>query len=417
VTSCKDPQFNTKFEMLFKQTARPPTEVPTALRMPFWVVLGNHDYDNGGSAPFKWGVAAFEYYYASYLYSGVTDEPGFEMRDTATNKAAQAACLPAPTGFKPSGNWLMGGAQKRGGDSPRNPDPYRHYSFRHGDAQFVALDTNPIVTECFSDEPGLGNGKGRQTNYESQQQDFVIHALDSATAYWKIGFGHHPYVSDGDHGNAGMYREALPPKDLTPVCKQYVAPTDPTWKTDNTWARGVELKKFIEDNLCKHGLDLYLSGHDHNLQWLSANCGRQVEFIVSGAGAKLTRCSGAPAGVQFCDNHNQVMDAQIIYPSSLTERSKQSPGFVYFSIKGPSMEVSFVDAQDLNLLKSLRADKGRHRQDRQGRRRVQLIGTIRPTARASGDGVGVYGSRFCGGLGCSPLALTIVSGLLCGRRR
>ena len=39
----------------------------------------------------------------------------------------------------------------------------------------------------------------------------------------------------------------------------------------------------MEDAVCGK-IDIYLCGHDHNIQWLEPKCG--TEFIVSGAGSK-----------------------------------------------------------------------------------------------------------------------------------
>ena len=80
---------------------------------------------------------------------------------------------------------------------------------------------------------------------------------------WKIAFGHHPYISNGRHGNAGEY-EGLP---FVPI------------------ANGEGVKRFIDDHVCGN-FDIYLSGHDHNRQDLGETCG--TTFIVSGAGAKTT---------------------------------------------------------------------------------------------------------------------------------
>jgi len=104
---------------------------------------------------------------------------------------------------------------------------------------------------------------------DGDQRDTVPGWIAAAPAgSWKIAFGHHPYLSNGDHGNAGEY-EGLP--DWIP------------------WASGQEVKEFTEDILCGH-VDAYLCGHDHSRQDLGEVCGTQ--FIVSGAGAKTTDLPG-----------------------------------------------------------------------------------------------------------------------------
>jgi hypothetical protein len=71
-------------------------------------------------------------------------------------------------------------------------------------------------------------------------------------------------------------------------------------------------------------VDLYLAGHDHNRQWLNeptALCG--AELIVSGAGAKTTDLVGQGNTTHFEDDTTE--------------------GFVWFEIRGMSMEARFID--------------------------------------------------------------------------
>lgn len=129
----------------------------------------------------------------------------------------------------------------------RSPDmimPHRHYTFSAGDAaDFFALDTTWI----------FWNGGEPQESWLRQE-------LDASDARWRVVFGHHPIRSNGKHGNAGTY-EGLP-------AVPYVS--------------GLGLARFFDASVCGRA-DLYLSGHEHNRQWMS-HCG--VELIVSGAGAK-----------------------------------------------------------------------------------------------------------------------------------
>ena len=48
----------------------------------------------------------------------------------------------------------------------------------------------------------------------------------------------------------------------------------------------------MEEAVCGK-IDIYLCGHDHNLQWLEPKCG--TEFIVSGAGSKSEGLPGKNA--------------------------------------------------------------------------------------------------------------------------
>jgi len=93
-----------------------------------------------------------------------------------------------------------------------------------------------------------------------------------STSTWNIAFGHHPYISNGQHGNAGEY-EGLPAGFDTWI---YNVP------------RGEYVRRFVEDTMCDGQIDVYFAGHDHNRQWLGPASGCSTEFVVSGAGAKVT---------------------------------------------------------------------------------------------------------------------------------
>ena len=135
--------------------------------------------------------------------------------------------------------------------SKRWTQPARAYSMTAGLARFYAVDTHALLME-------LAWGETGQTEWLTRSLE-----TDPEGATWNIVFGHHPYRSDGKHGDAGAY-EGLPWLPLV---------------------NGAGVAEWFEAAVCGRA-DLYLSGHDHNLQWQPPECG--VELIVSGAGAKLT---------------------------------------------------------------------------------------------------------------------------------
>lgn len=132
--------------------------------------------------------------------------------------------------------------------------PDHFYRFAHEHVTFLSLDTNMILL-------GL--------SWVRDQRDWVRNQVDRASTPWVIAFGHHPYRSNGRHGNAGNY-EGLS--------------FDPTGIIS-----GSRVRDFFEDELCGR-IDVFFAGHDHNRQWLQPVCG--VELIVSGAGAKTTELLG-----------------------------------------------------------------------------------------------------------------------------
>jgi tartrate-resistant acid phosphatase type 5 len=69
---------------------------------------------------------------------------------------------------------------------------------------------------------------------------------------WRIVVDHHPPYSAGDHGPT----EPTIVAEVVPLCLQY-------------------------------GVDLFLSGHDHNLQHVGEIDGRTIDYVVSGAGGQM----------------------------------------------------------------------------------------------------------------------------------
>lgn len=135
--------------------------------------------------------------------------------------------------------------------------PSKYYGFKQDPGEFWFLDTNQVMTDPFNGD-------------SDKQLDWFKGQVAASTAGWKIAFGHHPYISNGDHGNAGSYEniEAIPLPFVT----------------------GDNVKAFMDASICGK-IDVYISGHDHNLQWLEPTCG--TEFIVSGAGSKAEPLPGS----------------------------------------------------------------------------------------------------------------------------
>lgn len=130
-----------------------------------------------------------------------------------------------------------GAAYLRAFDPPADESgTERYYSFRWGQAEFFALDT--------TDRDFLRPG--------SAQYTWLERALRRSTATWKIAIGHHPIFSNGADGGKAFLRErALP--------------------------------LFQE-----HGVDWYLSGHEHDYERFEESVGG-VRFLVTGGGGAWLR--------------------------------------------------------------------------------------------------------------------------------
>ena len=107
--------------------------------------------------------------------------------------------------------------------------PAARYTFTAGPAQLFALDTTAL---------------------SRAQIEWLDRELDRSTAPWKIVYGHHPIRSHGRYGDNAELVESLLP-------------------------------------VLRNRVDLYLAGHEHDLQVLSPEDG--VHFVVAGGGGKSIR--------------------------------------------------------------------------------------------------------------------------------
>jgi len=104
---------------------------------------------------------------------------------------------------------------------------------------------------------------------ESIRQTAFVRTALSGTQKWKIAFGHHPYLSNGPHGNAGSYDGN---------------PADP-------FLDGTILQDFFETDLMGK-VDLYLCGHDHSMQVLPSGHPGTLLCVSGGGSGSLTPLSG-----------------------------------------------------------------------------------------------------------------------------
>jgi tartrate-resistant acid phosphatase type 5 len=217
-------------------------EIPYVdLDMPFYVAGGNHDYGGEGIGIEFWKLD-YEVAYSDH-----------------------------------SDKWTM-------------PDNF--YSFMVQDVQFVALDTNAILYGLYGDFMG------------AEDQAAWIEEQWAEDARLRIAFGHHPYLSNGQHGNAGAYEGMA---DWIPLVEI---------------PRGDYVKEFMDDHVCGVA-DVYFCGHEHSRQWLVPPSGCQTELVVSGAGAKVS--------------DNMERGNQVNFEDFTTE------GFVWVEITGTDVHLAFYD--------------------------------------------------------------------------
>lgn len=210
------------------------------VNVPFYAVLGNHDYGGEGLG---------------------TDIP------KGTNQVNYSMVNP---------KWRM---------------PATHYHWVLNHVEFFGADTNRSMFSIDQDVRG-------------DFDDWFA----ASTATWKIVFAHHPYKSNGEHGNAGSY-DGLP---FLPI------------------VNGGAVKSFVEQAVCGKA-DFYITGHDHHLEWIQATCTRQggvtTNLVVSGGGASSTSTPG--------NQPTYFKSAQI--------------GFAYIVIQDRTFTLSFYDENGAQL--------------------------------------------------------------------
>jgi hypothetical protein len=242
VSGTDDPQWQEKFEVPYAD-----------LDLPFYAVLGNHDY--GGE------IIGFE-------VGGLGNQWDRGPHEVAYTEVSQ--------------KWTM---------------PSTFYTLRRENVGIIALDTNSILWE--------------NTDHGDQNAWWPTALAEVEGAEWTLLIGHHPYRSNGTHGDAGNYDApelaGIPIPNPLPI------------------QNGAAMKAFFDDVVCGTG-DLYISGHDHSRQWInepSQLCG--TEMVVSGAGATVTELPGTT-------NQTHYQDASKI-------------GFFYVEIEGKTLRGQFYDAE------------------------------------------------------------------------
>lgn len=173
--------------------------------------------------------------------------------------------------------------------TPRWQMPSRYYDFTAGGTpakpllHFFAIDSNQVAGGFPDASPEYS-----YSTYGLRQLAWLKQGMRASSARMKFAFAHHPYLSNGEHGNAGNYDDLLfeqtGQSSASPLAPSLQAALLPV-------LAGQRYKDFLEESVCDQA-DVYFNGHDHDLQWLTSvpSCGK-TEFIVSGAGGKKRAAS------------------------------------------------------------------------------------------------------------------------------
>ncbi|MGI8782352.1 MAG: metallophosphoesterase [Acidobacteriota bacterium] len=130
--------------------------------------------------------------------------------------------------------------------------PATRYTFTAGPVQFFALDTNGM---------------------SEAQLIWLREELSMSTARWKVVYGHHPIYSEGRHeDNENMIDELLP--------------------------------------VLRDRADIYLAGHDHDMQHLKPE--GALHFFIAGSGGKLRPVEPGPRSLFARSAHGfAVLEASV----------------------------------------------------------------------------------------------------------
>jgi len=235
------------------------------------LLLGDNFYDHGvqSTADSQWGPK-FEQVYDRPNLNGLKFYATLGNHDygltSQGNRQAQIDYTQLPVGTGPG---------TRPSDKWVMYDAY--YDVRIGPVHFFCIDSQ---------------------DYGATQKNDMRSRVTASDATWKIVFGHHPRFTSGDHGVF--------------------------W--DNPILGAAGMFSLIDTISC--GADMYLSGHDHNMEFIDRGmnpaCPNQW-FAISGAGAKV-RSSAA-----------STVPKQLFYDESIE-------GLAYLEFSGNQLRWQFIDS-------------------------------------------------------------------------
>ncbi|MES2777084.1 MAG: tartrate-resistant acid phosphatase type 5 family protein [Bacteroidota bacterium] len=169
--------------------------------------------------------------------------------------------------------------------------PARYYSKKY----FINNDTTQGVLLVFIDtEPFEKKMQGKKTDSvkytvsaTADQQVWLEKTLSDATVKWKIVVGHHTVYTGG-------------------------------WRMKSPETQ--KLRAFLEPMFQKYGVDLYICGHEHHLEYTKPE--GNTHYIVSGAGSEARTTTLHPEGGKFAASEQ---------------------GFAAFSIAGNKALLQFIN--------------------------------------------------------------------------
>jgi 3',5'-cyclic AMP phosphodiesterase CpdA len=169
--------------------------------------------------------------------------------------------------------------------------PARYYSkkyFINGDTAqgvlFVFIDTDPFEKKM----QGVKTDSIKYTvSATKDQQQWLDKVLSDKTVKWKIVVGHHPVYTGG-------------------------------WRINSPDTK--KMRDFLEPMFQKYGVNLYISGHEHHLEYTKPD--GITHYIISGSGSEARKTTVYPGSGKF---------------------GASEQGFATFSISGNRALLQFIN--------------------------------------------------------------------------
>jgi hypothetical protein len=176
-----------------------------------------------------------------------------------------------------------------------HPDSRWKYPARWYRLDFPQGAAHPLVTALM-----LESSMPRMTpaDWEAQKK-WIDEQLADSTATWKIACAHHPFFSNGSHGDNGVMQ-----LEWGPIFKN-------------------------------RGLDMYVAGHDHDLQHLEVK-GWPFSFVQAGGG-----------GQPITDMRRDLRGPF----------SRKIYGFIHLHFEGDTAEVRYVASPDSRIIHHFEREK------------------------------------------------------------
>jgi tartrate-resistant acid phosphatase type 5 len=161
---------------------------------------------------------------------------------------------------------------------------------------FAFIDTSPWISQYYASPDHVNQVQSQDT---MKQRKWLESVLSNAprTVKWKIVVGHHPLYTGGNR-----------------------------IKAEST----LELNRLLKPIFDQYQVDLYICGHDHNLQYIKPQ--GWTHYFVSGAGSETTPVILHPEGGKYAMSENGFMAFSLTKEELLVQVVRYTGQILYKNI-------------------------------------------------------------------------------------